>query len=131
MYSIRYTHRQLRLLSRWLVVVFVISWLNIAFQVPVHAAMMQQKAVASQMAAMSGMNCHCPPALCDTVLSLDSQSLDGVKLINSTDYQFTGIFVSIVKLNLETLSRLNLIDADLVFRDSSPPPLQFNTTLLI
>ncbi|MDH5472822.1 MAG: hypothetical protein OEY61_08190 [Gammaproteobacteria bacterium] len=130
MCTIRYKHHQLRQLGRWLVVVFVISWLNIAFQVPVHAAMMQQKASSSQM-DMSGMNCHCPPALCDTILSLDDQSMDGVSFFNAADFEFTGIFVSIIKENLGTLSQLGLVHSDMVFRDTSPPPILLNTILLI
>ena len=130
MLSTGYTQHQLKRLSRWLVLVFVISWLNMAFQVPAHAAMMRMNVPVSQM-DMAGMNCQCPPAVCDTVLASDNQSVDGVKLISSASLEFNGFFVSIIKLNLADLLNLNLIHSDMVFRQTSSPPLLLNTSLLI
>lgn len=130
MLSAGYTQHQLKRLSRWLVLVFVISWLNMAFQMPAHAAMMQMDVPVGQM-DMDGMNCHCPPAVCDTVLAIDNQSVDGVKLISSASLEFNGIFVSVINLNLDTLLNLNLMHSDMVFRETSSPPLLLNTALLI
>jgi len=130
MISTGYTQHQLKRMSRWLVLVFVISGLNMAFQVPAHAAMMQMKSPVSQM-DMDGMNCHCPPAVCDTVLASDNQSVDGVKLISSASLEFNGVFVSIINLDLAELLNLNLIHSDKIFRETSSPPILLNTALLI
>ena len=130
MLSAGYTQHQLKRLSRWLVLVFVISWLNMAFQVPAHAAMMQMNAPVSQM-DMDGMNCHCPPAVCDTVLASDNQSFDGIKLISASSLEFNGVFVSSLNPNLAALLNLNLIHSEMIFRETSSPPLLLNTSLLI
>ena len=128
MFSTTFTQNQLKRFSRWLVLVFVLSWLNMAFQLPVHAAMMQMP--VTQM-DMSGMDCHCPPAVCDTVLASDNQSVEGVKIISSASLGFNSYFVSIIDINLATLLNLNLIQSDRVVRETSPPPILLNTTLLI
>ena len=130
MLSSGYTQHQVKRLSRWLVLVFVISWLNMAFQVPAHAAMMQSKTSVPQM-DMDGMNCHCPPAVCDTVLASDHQSIDGVKLVNLASLAFNGVCVSIFNGHLTTLLNLDLINTDRIFRQTSSPPILLNTTLLI
>jgi len=130
MLSTGYTQHQLKRLSRWLVLVFVISWLNMAFQVPAHAAMMQMDEPVSQM-AMDGMNCHCPPAVCDTVLASDNQSVDGVKLMSLASLEFNGVFVTTINLNLAALLSLNLMHSEMVFRETSSPPLLLNSILLI
>lgn len=130
MLSTGYTQYQLKRLSRWLLVVFVISWLNMAIQVPAHASMMQMSDPVSQV-DMDGMNCHCPPVLCDTVLASDAQSVDGVKLIDSASLQFNGVFVSSINLDLSALLNLNLMHSDKIFRETSSPPILLNTALLI
>ncbi|MCW8853533.1 MAG: hypothetical protein OQK76_00485 [Gammaproteobacteria bacterium] len=101
-----------------------------AFQVPVHAAMMQTQAAAGQM-DMAGMNCHCPPAVCDTVLASDNQSVEGIKIISSASLEFNSYFVSIINVDLAALLNLNFIHSDRLVRETSPPPILLNTTLLI
>lgn len=131
MLSAYFTQRQLKRFSRFFVVLFVMSWMNIAFQLPVHAAMMQEKAQMSQM-NMQGMNCHCPPAICDVILASDNQSFDGVSFINLAALEFNSLYIdTIVSDDLSVLTGHELHESDLVFRQHNPPPLFLNTILLI
>ncbi|MDH5764484.1 MAG: hypothetical protein OEZ38_00600 [Gammaproteobacteria bacterium] len=123
-----YTNSQLKRRSRLLVIVFVVTWINMAFQMPVHGAMMQQQSVAEQMS----MDCHCPPAVCDVVLAGDNQSLDGIKIFSITGFNFTSNYVSDIlddRLTLE--SNREFFQSELVFLAASSPPILFNTVLLI
>lgn len=126
-----YTSSRLKRLSRWLLMLFVLSWLNLAFQVPVHASMMQEKTRMSQM-DMDGMNCHCPPAICDVILASDNVSFDSMNLVSLADLTFNAVYIfSIQQDDLSFISNHNFHDYDISFRLHSPPPISLNTTLLI
>lgn len=129
----RPTQKQLQRYSRWLVIVFTVSWVNLAFQLPAHAAMMQMPVQSTTMQMdMDSMDCECPPSICDLVLATDNQSIDGVNFINLASLDFNVIYVSDVSNDsLSLISNHHLLHSDMVFRDTSPPPILFNTVLLI
>lgn len=116
--------------TRLLLFVFLVSWINLAFQAPVHAAMKLDRMLADQMGAMS---CHCPPPICDTVLSYaDDQAIDGVQYINPDLLSFNGMVIGVVDNHSAILnSNRNFTFFELRFRITSPPPLLLKTVLLI
>ena len=83
----------LKRLTRSVLVLFVLSVLNIGFQAPVHAVM---KVQVQQMDMQNMSNCHCPPVICDSIESLNTQSLDGT--------------ASVPSLSSPSLALLGLID---------------------
>ena len=107
---------------------FVMSVLNIGVQVPAHAVMKMQMQ-SSDMQEMS--DCHCPPALCDTVLALDNQSVDGLVSIPSYNYRSTDLY-EILALNAGMLNQKQHVDQlFLNVSQASPPTLLIKTLLTI
>lgn len=115
--------------SRYVLLLFVISWLNLIIQAPVHAGMKQQAALSSQM---NMANCHCPQTLCDTVLNLEEQSTDAVHIIMDNHLAFQLAF-SIVMANpyQQSLIRSDLKYLRFAYDTSRPPPLDKTGTLQI
>lgn len=114
--------RDIRRIARWALVLFVMAWVNLVVQAPVHAAMKQDKS----------MPCHCAPTLCDTVLSMEQQADDalGFNLLDLTGFQVA--FVSLTPIEpVDRVADLQFHRALLDFRQYRPPPLLFKTTLLI
>ena len=129
MHPINYSQKRIRHITRWLLVVFVLSWLNLAFQAPVHASMMQSRQMSSQM---DMVDCHCPPAVCDSVVSLDSQSVDGVYVSNLIPLDFQLAYVLPVGLDIVHQHEQHYFSlADVFSRSYSPPPLALTGILLI
>ena len=91
-----FSRLQIRRIGRVLLAAFMLSWLNLAFQVPVHAAMVESQSLSQEMV----MNCHCPPSLCETVLSAENQSLDGVQVISTSLLAFQAVFSAIIDTSL-------------------------------
>ena len=118
---------QLKRYSRWVLVLFVLSWINLIIQAPVHAGMKQEMALSQDM-----MSCHCPQVLCDTVLSLEDQSDDIVHfaLPAISDVQIAFV-TKLVDEPKQISSEIQIILADLHFRETSSPPLQQTSILLI
>jgi len=118
---------QLKRYSRWVLVLFVLSWINLVIQAPVHAGMKQEMALSQTM-----MNCHCPQNLCDTVLSLEDQSDDIVHLALPviSDVQIAFVVPLMDELGQRS-SAIHIALANHLFRDTSPPPLQKTSILLI
>lgn len=116
--------------TRWLLVLFVVSWTNLVFQAPLHAAMKFDRMLSEDTGVM---NCHCPPPICDTVLSYASdRSIDGVQHINLDLLAFNGMVVSVIRFNpIINNVKNNLGFLELEFRETSPPPLLLKTVLLI
>lgn len=107
---------------------FVLSVLNISVQLPVHAAMKMQM----QSADMQEMSdCHCPPALCDTVLAMDDQLVDGLVSIPSYNYRFTDLY-EILALNAGMLNQKQHVEQlFLNVSQTAPPTLLIKTLLTI
>ena len=119
----------IRRYSRWVLVLFVISWVNLVIQAPAHAAMKQQTALSSH-ADMS--HCHCPDSLCDTVLNLEDQSAEILHLTMDEMPGFQLAFiVSIVDTLQQTLTRLDIKYLKSSFDANRPPPLDLTRILLI
>jgi len=113
--------------SRLILVLFVISWINLVVQAPVHAAMKQQAAFLGDMT-----HCHCPDTLCDTVLNLENQSAEVVHLtldeIPAFQLAFTQSVIDPLKSTLGVLDTKYLkYIADI----NRPPPLTITRILLI
>lgn len=105
---------------------FVLSWVNLAIQAPVHAGMKQAMMLADYPP------CHCPETFCDLVLDIEDQSDDVVHFVSPTFEQAQFIFIAPV---IDTLSvervRIHIHGIDTVFKDISPPPLEVTGILLI
>lgn len=129
MHTINYSQNRIRQIGRWLLVLFVLSWLNLAFQAPVHASMMQSRNAVS---GMGMMDCHCPPAICDSVVALDNQSVDGVYASTLAHLDFQLAYVLPVQLDIRLEYELHYFRlADIYSRSYSPPPLSLTGILLI
>ena len=124
----------LKRLSIWVMVLFVASWINMGIQGPAHAAMQQamQMQQMDDMMDMDMQECYCPPSLCEAVLAMDNQSMDG-QFSNASVDQLVFLPVFIYALGdshrLQAAIRLNY--ADWQYRQTSPPPLSFTNILLI
>jgi len=97
-------------------------------QVPSHAAMKMQM-LQSDMQGMS--DCHCPPALCDTVLALDNLSIDNVVSIPSYNSRYTNL-CEILEQNPGVLNQKQRVEK--LFLDVSQaatPTLLIKTLLII
>mgnify|MGYP006921587231 FL=1 len=112
----------IRTIARWALALFVMAWLNLAIQAPVHAAMKQT----------NPMPCHCDPVLCDTVLQLEQQSDDRV---SSMALDFSGFQIAFVTLTqtdaVKSIQPHRFQRVDLDARQTAPPPLLLKTTLHI
>ncbi len=123
-----FSQARIRRIGRVLLAVFMLSWLNLAFQVPVHAAMVESQSLSQEMV----MNCQCPPSLNEAVLSAENQSLDGVQLISLSVLTFQAVFSDTIDSSLVDHQLMQkALHSDQTFRDTRPPPLLLNTRLLI
>lgn len=77
-------------------------------------------------------NCHCPPALCESVLAVDNQSTDGMLV---TDASTERVLVSIIEILDQNHGQFNqylrFTRNQLSAEQSSLPPLLRKTLLLI
>lgn len=109
-------------IARWLLALFVIAWVNIIVQAPVHAAMKQS----------NDMPCHCDTTLCDTVLAMEEQSDDGLGFVFADSLIYQVAFVATFNTDaVETEVVTQFHKTTLDFRQHNPPPLLLNTILLI
>jgi len=114
---------------------FLLSVLNLGVQIPVHAAMkmqMQQQSQEMNHDMMSMTGCHCPPAICDSVLAVDDQSVNGIYYIQLHDIRTTAKLIEILdqnsgQLNLYQHYARNQLSAV----ETAAPPLLIKTLLLI
>ena len=115
-------NNNIRRIARWLLAAFVVAWVNIIVQAPVHAAMKQS----------NDMPCHCDTSLCDTVLSMEEKADDGLGFTTPVIHDFPLAFVAAIFIdNLQSLSAIHLHELAQDFREHHPPPLLLNTILLI
>ena len=124
--------KQFRRITRVVLFAFVVSWVNMIFQMPVHAAMMQSQSQVKTGHHADMKNCHCPPPLCETVISVEDQSISGLNISHTDVIDFQVVYVQITsESGQQLLSDLRLDLAEFLYREHSPPPLQLTTTLLI
>lgn len=128
MHSIGIQQKNIRRYSRYILVLFVISWINLIIQAPVHAAMKQQAALSGHM----NMDCHCPETLCDTVLNLEAQSSDVIHIVLDNEPGFNLAYTVFV-FNAHQLSIpfSNIKNIRFSFEAGRPPPLEITRILLI
>lgn len=117
-----FTRSRIHSIARWGLLLFVMAWVNLAVQAPVHAAMKQDKSIP----------CHCEPTLCDTVLSLEQQSDDALSFVTLDITGFQVAFVSLTSIEpVARVAGLQFHRSALDSRQYRPPPLLLKTTLLI
>lgn len=149
---------QLKRAARWVQALFVLSVLNMAIQMPVHAAMQQAMKMTQQHNAVSvepvkpshcemqasqqplvasadmsnDDNCNCPPALCNAVEAQQDQLFQQAAALQ--------LFVSLTFYPASFESQTDIAQShgvvslryhDLHYRQISPLPLSLNTVLLI
>ena len=115
--------------ARFLLAVFLLSVLNMSMQVPAHAAMKMQ--MQQQQVDMQDMStCHCPPAICDSVLALDNQSVDGVVKIVSSFARST-ILLEVLDQNSGLLNQTQHIEKIFLNVTQAEPPTLLTKTLLL
>lgn len=113
---------------------FVLSVINMSMQLPAHAAMkMSMQTIMPSSMDMSDMSdCHCPPALCDTVIAFDNQSVGGLL---SFDWPVTKSAANLIEVLDQHQGQLNQRQhysfIQLHSLQHSPPPLLIKTLLLI
>ena len=108
-------------IARALLVLFVMAWLNLVYQAPVHAAMKSNLDIP----------CHCVIGFCDTVLSMQDLSDEGV----STVVPAMAVLAMVVQIQPVISQSSNVSQrvqrVQLVFQQSSPPPLRLTGILHI
>lgn len=120
---------KIRKYARRILFLFVMSWVNMIVQVPVHAAMMQPLSSADH-AAME--HCVCPEVLCDTVLNLEHQSSGVVHVMLDEAIDFQPAFiVTVADYQPLPLTRMAMKYLNSGFDDHRPPPLNITRILLI
>jgi len=114
--------------ARIILAMFVVSVLNVSMQLPVHAAMKMQMQ-QSDMQQMS--DCHCPPTICDSVLALDDQSVDGVAPLHPVNSRLL-VLLEVLDQNPGQLNQVQHVNKILLnVSQASPPTLLIKTLLLI
>ncbi|MFW2372707.1 MAG: hypothetical protein ACN4GM_06255 [Gammaproteobacteria bacterium] len=117
------SNNHMQAIARWMLVLFVLAWVNLAIQAPVHAAMKQNQQDTS---------CHCQPKLCDTVLSMEQQSDEALSTLLSMSLDFKVAFIAQIDIQPVTdLISLRWQFQTHQYRQTSPPPLLLKTVLLI
>ena len=138
------TTLQLKSYTRLVLALFVVAVINMSFQIPAHAVMklkMQKMSASMHMshssdemnAEMGDMsNCHCPPAICDSVLAVETQSADGLASIQWLEARSPARLIETLDLNKGQLNQYQHYSRNqLNAAQSAPPPLLIKTLLLI
>jgi hypothetical protein len=100
-------------IARVLLALFVMAWVNLVFQAPVHAAMKMNH----------DMPCHCTHALCDTVLAMEEQADDGLSSTVPMLADMTVVMQLLPVIHASSVMDQHFQLAELTFHDTSPPPL--------
>ncbi len=137
MYFTLSQQHKLKRASTWVLVLFVVSWVNLSMQSPAHAVMQQsmqaQTMQMDNMLTMDMQDCHCPPVLCDAVASTDHQSVDG----SFSSISLNNMLVFLPRLSSRVLDEhqsqvsLRLRYLNQQYHQTSPPPISITSTLLI
>lgn len=143
--------------ARVLLAMFLLSVINMSMQLPAHGAMqlqMKNQQMSAQMnkqmthsmdmdmdmdmvmdnESMSEtmMDCHCPPALCDSVLAFDNQSADGLYPVETGAEKNLTFIIEILNQNQGQLNQQQAYAAhQLHAEQTAQPPLLTKTLLLI
>lgn len=141
-----YRQLQSRSLARWVLLLFVLSVLNMNFQIPVHAAMqfsMQQPMKSdsinhagmdhtAMMQNMDMSDCNCPQILCDSVAAQHDQLYQPFNTLMSFDLlNFHPIQIQVQQDTTQQLASVSLNYHNLHYRQTSPPPLRLTGILRI
>lgn len=144
-------HRQYRLkkLARSILALFILSVINMSFQLPAHAAMQLNMSVSVAIMDHSGMshegmnhqdmmqqmdtlNCECPPVLCDAVDAQHDQLFQS--LVSFADLElleFYPVYLTVQQDSLDLKAGHLFQYHDWHFRQTSPPPISLTTELQI
>ena len=119
--------------ARVVLALFVVSIINMAVQIPVHAAMLQSMQLQSMpVMAMSDTDCECPPAMCEAVESVSEQGFENVSSTNFKQFVgFQSIYFSFMNDTHQQPSVLRLTRHDWQYRQISPSPLRISSILHI
>ncbi|VAW54741.1 hypothetical protein MNBD_GAMMA07-955 [hydrothermal vent metagenome] len=114
--------------ARLVLALFVLSVLNVVMQTPAHAGMQMQM---DHPTVFQSADCYCPPVVCDSVLALDNQSLDGVSTLPADDSALYNL-IEVLDQNSGQLNQSQHIEKILLnASQAAPPALLINTLLLI
>jgi hypothetical protein len=100
-------------IARVLLALFVMAWVNLVFQAPLHAAMKMSH----------DMPCHCTHTLCDTVLGMQDQADDGLSGVVPAMADVSVLFQLVPVLVQSAHLGQQYQHAQLTFLQTSPPPL--------
>jgi hypothetical protein len=106
-------HQNQTRIARVLLVLFVMAWVNLVFQAPVHAAMKMNH----------DMPCHCTHTLCDTVLAMEEQADDGLASSLPMLADMTVLFQLLPVIPASSVIDRHFQLAELTFHNTSPLPL--------
>lgn len=120
-------------LGIWVLMLFVVSWMNISMQSPAHAAMQSTMQKQIMGATMDTEQCHCPPSLCEAVLSLDNQSTESSFTVIDLDglLGFQSVIEQLLGDLHHTPGLLRFHHSNWQYRQFSPPPISLTSILLI
>lgn len=135
---------QLKRYASLVLAMFVVSVLNMSVQIPVHAAMQSMQHQGMDMSDtsemmdhtdMTGMDmqeCHCPPALCESVDAQQDQLNECSPSIIILDLLvFHSIFVGYQVDPQHQFADLSFQYHDWQYRQGTSPPLSITSILLI
>lgn len=124
--------------ARLVLALFVLSILNMGIQIPTHAAMKMAVMDMSTMGHQADMkdmsskgSCHCPPPLCDSVLAIDNQAVDGVVSIHFPDTAPAKLIEMLDQDHGQLNQFQHFALAQLSAIQTAPPPLSITTILHI
>jgi len=114
--------------ARLVLVFFVLAIINVVVQTPAHAGMQMQM---DHPAVFQAADCYCPPVVCDSVLSLDNQSLDGVSTLPANETVLYGL-VEVLDQSVKQLNQIQHMEKIFLnVSQAAPPALLIKTLLLI
>jgi len=135
---------QFKQYTKLVLVLFVVSVLNMSFQIPAHATMQLNMQISQgaemdhsnmnheSMQQMDMQSCECPPALCDQVDAQQDQLKQNIVPIASLDIlNFYPIQVVTQVDATDLQAYLSLQYHDWHYRQIIPPPISLTTELQI
>ena len=146
MTNISNNQHSLKRYTRWVLVLFVLSVMNMSMQIPAHAAMqmtMQDMNMShmnisngvmdhSNMVGMDMQSCECPSVMCDAVDAQQHQLNQNISSATQLDsIAFYATLLPYQKDQLQQRSVQLFQRHDWQYRQSSPHPLSIKTTLTI
>ncbi len=114
---------------------FVVSVLNMAIQIPAHASMQQSMEQMPEMMEMTEgemEHCKCPPAMCESVDSISDQSIENLSSVNFS--YLSGEQPAYLNRLVDEHQLLSVIlfnHHEWQYRQFSPPPLILSSILHI